>query len=63
MPWEHEGGEGKYSYHPGRDTRNAPKDAPSAINVVVVPDVTLPKVNISSFPVYWRLAARLLSQT
>jgi hypothetical protein len=46
MPWESEGGEGKYSYHPGGDTRNAPKDAPSAINVVVVPDVTLPKVNI-----------------
>lgn len=45
MPWESEGGQGKYSYHPGGDTRNAPKDAPSAINVVVVPDVTLPKVN------------------
>ena len=44
MPWESEGGQGKYSYHPGGDTRNAPKDAPSAINVVVVPDVTLPKV-------------------
>lgn len=48
MPWEHEGGQGKYSYHPGGDTRNAPKDAPSAINVVVVPDVTLPKVNVVS---------------
>jgi hypothetical protein len=45
MPWEAEGGKGKYSYHPGGDTRNAPKDAPSAINVVVVPDVNLPKVS------------------
>ncbi|KAB5562811.1 hypothetical protein GE09DRAFT_761169 [Coniochaeta sp. 2T2.1] len=43
MPWESEGGQGKYSYHPGGDVHNAPKDAPSAINVVVVPDVTLPK--------------------
>jgi hypothetical protein len=45
MPWEGDSaGEGKYKYHPGGDMDNAPKDAPSAINVVVVPDVTLPKV-------------------
>ncbi|KAF3000020.1 hypothetical protein G7054_g8641 [Neopestalotiopsis clavispora] len=42
MPWE-SGSEGKYQYHPGGDTSLAPKDAPSAINVVVIPDVNLPK--------------------
>jgi hypothetical protein len=57
MPWESEGGQGKYSYHPGGDTRNAPKDAPSAINVVVVPDVNLPKVPI---PLLLRCSISLL---
>ncbi|TLS22836.1 uncharacterized protein PpBr36_05659 [Pyricularia pennisetigena] len=42
MPWESETA-GKYKYHPGGDPNAAPKDAPSAVNVVVVPDVTLPK--------------------
>ncbi|KIE01456.1 hypothetical protein MAJ_02797, partial [Metarhizium majus ARSEF 297] len=40
-PWEGEG-EGKYKYHPGGDVSKEPKDAPSALNVVVVPNVTLP---------------------
>lgn len=44
MPWESGSSEGKYQYHPGGDTSIAPKDAPSAINVVVIPDVNLPKV-------------------
>jgi hypothetical protein len=44
MPWESGSTEGKYQYHPGGDTSLAPKDAPSAINVVVIPDVNLPKV-------------------
>ncbi|KAK1768802.1 hypothetical protein QBC33DRAFT_533746 [Phialemonium atrogriseum] len=43
MPWETDGAEGKYKYHPQGDVNAAPKDAPSAINVVVVPDVNLPK--------------------
>ncbi|KAK3363618.1 hypothetical protein B0T25DRAFT_596942 [Lasiosphaeria hispida] len=43
MPWETESGEGKYQYHPGGDANAAPKDAPSAVNVVVVPNVSLPK--------------------
>ncbi|KAI1501663.1 hypothetical protein F5X99DRAFT_408889 [Biscogniauxia marginata] len=43
MPWETGSTEGKYRYHPGGDTSAAPKDAPTAINVVVVPDVNLPK--------------------
>ncbi|KAL2149964.1 hypothetical protein VTH82DRAFT_7640 [Thermothelomyces myriococcoides] len=42
MPWE-TNTQGKYQYHPGADTNAPPKDAPSAVNVVVVPDVTLPK--------------------
>ncbi|OAA47082.1 hypothetical protein NOR_02718 [Metarhizium rileyi] len=40
-PWEGEG-VGKYKYHPGGDLSREPKDAPSALNVVVVPNVTLP---------------------
>jgi hypothetical protein len=43
MPWETPT-EGKYRYHPGGNRNLEPKDAPSAINVVVVPDVSLPKV-------------------
>ncbi|CCU81987.1 unnamed protein product [Blumeria hordei] len=49
MPWQMEAGSGntqadfKYRYHPGADPRNPPEDAPSALNVVVVPNVTLPK--------------------
>ncbi|RYP23695.1 hypothetical protein DL765_000991 [Monosporascus sp. GIB2] len=43
MPWESNSAEGKYKYHPGGDPNQPPKDAPSAVNVVVVPDVNLPK--------------------
>ncbi|KAJ4386686.1 hypothetical protein N0V93_009584 [Gnomoniopsis smithogilvyi] len=43
MPWETGSGEGKYSYYPGGDRNAEPKEAPSAVNVVVVPDVNLPK--------------------
>lgn len=47
MPWEGtDAGTGKYQYHPGGDSSAAPKEAPSAVNVVVVPDVTLPKVSL-----------------
>lgn len=44
MPWETGSTEGKYKYYPGGDQSIAPKDAPSAVNVVVVPEVNLPKV-------------------
>lgn len=44
MPWETGSTHGKYQYYPGGDPSAAPKDAPSAVNVVVVPDVELPKV-------------------
>ncbi len=47
MPWETGSTQGKYQYHPGGDLNAAPKDAPSAVNVVVVPDVELPKVRAS----------------
>ncbi|KIV82953.1 hypothetical protein PV11_05015 [Exophiala sideris] len=49
MPWqvdhdhEDESKHFKYQYHPKGDTSQAPKNAPSALNVVVVPNVTLPK--------------------
>ncbi|KAH7316545.1 hypothetical protein B0I35DRAFT_409734 [Stachybotrys elegans] len=42
MPWEAES-LGKYKYHPGGDRSKEAKDAPSALNVVVVPNVTAPK--------------------
>ncbi|TDZ21134.1 Uncharacterized protein Cob_v005795 [Colletotrichum orbiculare MAFF 240422] len=42
MPWETESS-GKYKYHPGGNPNAEPKDAPSAVNTVIVPNVTLPK--------------------
>jgi len=50
MPWQVESSKGdqadehfKYQYHPGGDKNKAPKDAPSALHSVIVPNVTLPK--------------------
>ena len=34
----------KYQYHPKGDRSAAPRNAPSALNTVVIPNVTLPKV-------------------
>ena len=52
MPWQVESSKGqgagehfKYQYHPGGDPTKAPKDAPSALHSVIVPNVNLPKVN------------------
>ena len=42
-PWE-SNTSGKYQYHPGGDRTAAPKDAPSALHSVIVPEVTLPAV-------------------
>lgn len=42
MPWESDHG-GKYKYHPNNDPNAEPRDAPSALNVVVVPNVKLPE--------------------
>ena len=42
-PWKQgSSGTSPYQYHPGGDT-SIKKDAPSALNVVVIPNVTLPK--------------------
>ncbi|CAO2657673.1 Nn.00g037990.m01.CDS01 [Neocucurbitaria sp. VM-36] len=42
-PWKQGGSSSSpYQYHPGGDT-SVKKDAPSALNVVVIPNVTLPK--------------------
>jgi hypothetical protein len=54
MPWQvgstksNEPGEHfKYQYHPGGDKKKGLKDAPSALNTVIVPNVTLTKVSRS----------------
>lgn len=48
MPWQKQGKDKdaiyKYQYHPGGDKSKAPKNAPSALNSVIIPNVTLPKV-------------------
>ncbi|MCJ1226156.1 hypothetical protein MMC12_002805 [Toensbergia leucococca] len=50
MPWQVSSAKGdeadehfKYQYHPGGDKSKAPKDAPSALHSVIVPNVNLPK--------------------
>jgi len=53
MPWQTTSkGDGadehfKYQYHPGGDKNKAPKDAPSALHSVIVPNVTLSKVRLA----------------
>ncbi|OBT99283.2 hypothetical protein VE01_02616 [Pseudogymnoascus verrucosus] len=47
-PWEQPApsdskGDFKYQYHPGGNPANAPRDAPSALHSVIVPNVNLPK--------------------
>lgn len=47
MPWEQEDeskANYKYQYHPHGDTSKPLKKAPSALNEVIIPNVTLPKV-------------------
>lgn len=43
-PWN-TGSDAKYQYHPGGDKSRAKKDAPSALNEVIIPNVNLPKVS------------------
>ncbi|KAK5164200.1 uncharacterized protein LTR77_009894 [Saxophila tyrrhenica] len=43
-PWN-TGGNAKYQYHPGGDQSRGRKDAPSALNEVIIPNVNLPKVS------------------
>lgn len=47
-PWK-TGGHAKYQYHPGGDTSKAKKDAPSALNEVIIPNVNLPRVCLATF--------------
>lgn len=56
MPWEvehddpqDESKDFKYQYHPKGDRNQSPKNAPSALNTVIVPNVTLPKVGSIPF--------------
>ncbi|OBT71695.1 hypothetical protein VF21_09107 [Pseudogymnoascus sp. 05NY08] len=47
-PWEQPApsdskGDFKYQYYPGGNPANAPRDAPSALHSVIVPNVNLPK--------------------
>lgn len=54
MPWEREDDGGKmykYQYHPHGDKSKAFREAPSAMNTVIVPHVTLPVVCIDLRPV------------
>lgn len=46
MPWEREddGKMYKYQYHPHGDKSQPLRNAPSALNTVIVPNVTLPAV-------------------
>ena len=53
MPWQVETSKAqaadehfKYQYHPGGDPNKAPKNAPSALHSVIVPNVNLPKVKV-----------------
>jgi hypothetical protein len=54
MPWEvsdHDHDDSsknfKYQYHPKGDRNSTPRNAPSALNTVIVPNVTLPKVGMT----------------
>jgi hypothetical protein len=56
MPWQVESSKGdepgeqfKYKYHPGGDKKKGLKDAPSALNTVIVPNVTLTKAQHDKF--------------
>jgi hypothetical protein len=47
MPWQRDDDDGKmfkYQYHPNGDKNQPLRNAPSALNTVIVPNVTLPKV-------------------
>jgi hypothetical protein len=58
MPWHGESEDGKvykYQYHPHGDKSQPLRAAPSAMNTVIVPNVTLPEVWIRwTFCLYLR---------
>jgi hypothetical protein len=41
-------GDFKYKYHPGGNPANSPKEAPSAMHSVIIPNLNLPKVCLES---------------
>jgi hypothetical protein len=43
-PWEQDGSSGKFKYYVKGDPNQGVKDHPSALNTVIIPNVTLPKV-------------------
>lgn len=43
-PWK-TGGDAAYQYHPGGDHTRGKRDAPSALNEVIIPNVNLPRVS------------------
>jgi len=43
-PWK-TGEHAAYQYHPGGDTSKERRNAPSALNEVIIPNVNLPKVS------------------
>ncbi|KAL8867793.1 MAG: hypothetical protein Q9174_005431 [Haloplaca sp. 1 TL-2023] len=57
MPWQTASADGdkggsehfKYQYHPGGDRSKAPKNAPSALHSVIIPNVTLKKSEHDQF--------------
>lgn len=65
MPWEVEGDHDhddhskhfKYQYHPKGDRSATPKNAPSALNTVIVPNVTLPRVGNTERPSTFQLTS------
>ncbi len=70
MPWQTSSAKGanadehfKYQYHPGGDKNKAPKDAPSALHSVIVPNVRLPKVCFSSSIARAKALQRALNHT
>lgn len=62
MPWEggEEGKIYKYRYHPHGDKSQPLRNAPSALNTVIVPNVTLPAVG-ALFST-WRDLVRLMAK-
>jgi hypothetical protein len=42
-PWKEGGSKGKYQYYVRGDPNAGVKDHPSALNTVIIPNVTLPK--------------------
>lgn len=50
-PWK-TGGEAAYQYHPHGDPSKR-RDAPSALNEVIIPNVNLPKVRHTHIPRPW----------